>query len=287
MAIGGRDVFDWIDDTGAELATAGFDGCCVDLNSKLLALAGVDRIFETDQTSIEARVERVGAGFKILIYRHLNDVDRRALLAHEVAHVVLASNRAVSRVLDREMLSFDRDLEFLVDRLAYSILVPKWFIRERSANLIFWEGFTLAERWRVPPKIAFLQIMEAVAKPGDRAIHLTCRYESPDQLMLFRELPKRWKVNWSLTADQIDGSRPIVRKGARGSSSGFIASIEGVSLLEDPGCGSEKLLAWMRQSQTLQKLLGDRRQIEAKACKKTPDLGADGAYWMSYVVLGR
>ena len=159
------------------------------------------------------------------------------------------------RALSSQEIYYYRNLR-IVDNIAYCLLVPKSFL---SGNIAFSNGFRLARKWGVPPKIAFLRIMETYAQPGDLAFHLMSIYESPDQLTLFpRE--KKWSLRWSLAADFFEfdcASRLVIRKGRKPCE--FKGGSELLFALETWDRYPASAIDGLKQSLVLRRLLGNRR----------------------------
>jgi hypothetical protein len=278
----GTDLLQWLEDVGQEIADVGSDGASVALSSELLRELNIRRVVNLEGPVAEARLESGRSGFQIFLNGKMQDVDRRVMLAHEIAHVVLTRDKKIARVMGGQKLSVDRDLEKVVDWLAYSILVPHKFLIEDEPRELFHSGFVLAQRWRVPTKIAFYRIMSAVAREGDVALNLLGRYEDLNQLSFF-DMSKIWRMTWLLSAVRSpELRRTFVEKGPRNRE--FRAEYTSIEMFETEKPDQQRILGWMREVRFLRSALEGHSSIQAIA--RTRDLISqkDGSLSSSYAI---
>jgi hypothetical protein len=227
-----RNIVEWTEIQGSNIARLGFNGEFVRFTPNLLASVGVDRILNSNSKSSEARVERVGGEVRVYLRQDLDELDSRALLAHEIGHVLLARHKELFSVIRQQKLDQDPDVEELVDWIAQSLLVPRESINCEEPTILFEAGFSLASKWRVRPRLAFTRLLKFAGRRGDICFSFSTQSPGASQMALFDE-PVPCRLNWVLAADELSflGNENIVVRKVRGASP-FLLDRQTFNLIE-------------------------------------------------------
>ena len=258
-----KNIVEWAEVEGSAVGRKGFDGASVRFTPKLLAEIGVDRLIVA-QSDTEARVERTGGLTKVYLRSNLNELDSRALLAHEIGHVLLARNKRLSDVIRRQKLEQDPDVEELVDWLAQALLVPQEnVVRSRSPDM-FAAGFSLAARWSVRPRMAFTRLLKFIGRDGDLCFSFSVRVPNRSQMSLFEfEEPAYCRFNWALSLNKLpwlDGANTYVER-VRGASL-FRLDRKLLGILQDGKYRSEDIVE-LSENITFARLLSGKTQVRS------------------------
>lgn len=142
-ALGVRNLEQWIEDAANELSILGSNGNpCVRLNADVLRARRVRTVCADTKFSGLARLVPESGSFRIEINRKLaasSTCDRRFWIAHELSHTFLLKRDGLTPLSETKRLTGLITVdEWICDRLAAAILVPRWLIED------FW-GSALAQ----------------------------------------------------------------------------------------------------------------------------------------------
>jgi hypothetical protein len=198
------DVIEWLDQEGQRLASYGVthEGF-VEFTPKLLRERRVTRIV-TGAISRDAYVDFAGDGYWIFVRRGVPEARRRFVIAHEIGHTLWFKEGSTSPVSVVQLSGRDPGIEYLCDRFAAALLMPRGeFLRalaEQDCSLIdetppLHMVPYLARRFRVAEQAISRRMLFDLSRRGLAVVAL--RTDSASHgLPFFREGDASWCVSW-------------------------------------------------------------------------------------------
>ncbi len=171
-ALGTDDLFEWIEHRCGQLAAQGTRAGRVKILPSLLKAAGVNELVRQPGMAAVGQLSPLpSGGFRISVCKLATRSDRRFWIAHEIAHTLWfrrGSNRIPISVMQPRH-GIDPTIEWLCDRAAAALLVPKVFLEDsqrvslsrlQSGELHLFRA--CADELDVPPRVLARRIWHEV-----------------------------------------------------------------------------------------------------------------------------
>lgn len=200
--LGAQNLIDWIERKAAEIARLGDSGHWIEIHGKVLDAVGVKRVEYSPLTLGAASLKiSKSEGPVIEHHRFQGDEHQRFWIAHEVAHLMWRdpSNPCHRLSAIERGLGADPTIEWLCNRFAAALLLPRWLLERSFRDLGFGGPRLTAPKLSAVPGLArLLRVPEQLL--ARRIWHEVLREEIAI-ISLFRpkEIKGRtttWTVQW-------------------------------------------------------------------------------------------
>ncbi len=223
-----------IEEAGRLLDQCGIERAPVDLVGIARHL-GIRRIRELDVRLDGQLVELGDGGYEVILSRHAPHTRQRFTLAHEIAHILVAS------VEDGSMSCGDGPTEELCNSVAAELLIPTRFISDAAANDLDVSAFRrLATRFQCSLEATGWRILNIGQGTGALLIW---RHQDDGSLELSAS-PRTFGFDAPFDdGDVLDGAMPFVRK--------LMQRNEGLVTYDDPRRGTAYQGDYLRLNKVL------------------------------------
>ena len=213
IILGTSSIREWIDEKAEQLAQLGaVPTGRIEFTPAMLQARRISEI-RPRQLPGHARIVPTQAGYRIDIHASLPLNVRRLRIAHELGHTYWFAPGGEGKPLSSAQVDpyWDPDIEFLCDRFAAALLLPRTAILQRLATqncsqepiiTILNHIPELAARYQVPERI----VTERVAfSLFDRDSPIFCARQVPLRLQLSPKdaAPDSWNLSWCAVPDQL------------------------------------------------------------------------------------